>query len=168
MATRTAAARSLQALRTSPSPIRRTSSPDVRTLHSTARPQRPRLINRAFSTTTGLRRPEDHNKDIPPEKAGSYSRTSPDVTVEYPPDHALRPTRPVTMAADGSKPTLTAFSLEGRVGVVTGGARGLGLVMGQGMVYSGMDLAIVDLNSEFSTTHHRQTPICSQNKGPDR
>lgn len=33
--------------------------------------------------------------------------------------------------------------------MVTGGARGLGLVMGQGMVVSGADLAIVDLNSEF-------------------
>lgn len=34
--------------------------------------------------------------------------------------------------------------------MVTGGARGLGLVMGQGIVVSGGDLAIVDLNSEFS------------------
>jgi NAD(P)-dependent dehydrogenase (short-subunit alcohol dehydrogenase family) len=34
------------------------------------------------------------------------------------------------------------------VGIVTGGARGLGLVMGQGMVISGSDLAIVDLNKE--------------------
>lgn len=46
-------------------------------------------------------------------------------------------------------PTLATFSLQGKVGVVTGGARGLGLVMGQGIVVSGGDLAIVDLNSEF-------------------
>ncbi|KAK4102177.1 NAD(P)-binding protein [Parathielavia hyrcaniae] len=45
-------------------------------------------------------------------------------------------------------PTLATFSLQGKVGVVTGGARGLGLVMGQGMVISGADLAIVDLNKE--------------------
>lgn len=38
-------------------------------------------------------------------------------------------------------PPLATFSLQGRVGVVTGGARGLGLVMGQGMVVSGADLA---------------------------
>jgi D-arabinitol 2-dehydrogenase len=31
--------------------------------------------------------------------------------------------------------------------VVTGGARGLGLVMGQALINSGADLAIVDLNS---------------------
>ena len=45
------------------------------------------------------------------------------------------------------KRTLDTFSLEGRVGIVTGGARGLGLVMGQAMVDSGANLAIVDLNS---------------------
>lgn len=43
--------------------------------------------------------------------------------------------------------TLPTFSLEGKVAVVTGGARGLGLVMGQGLIESGADLAIVDLNS---------------------
>ena len=45
------------------------------------------------------------------------------------------------------KRTLPSFSLEGKVAVVTGGARGLGLVMGQALVQSGADLAIVDLNS---------------------
>jgi D-arabinitol 2-dehydrogenase len=44
--------------------------------------------------------------------------------------------------------TLASFSLEGRVAVITGGARGLGLVMGQALVASGADLAIVDLNKE--------------------
>ncbi|KAK7985213.1 short chain dehydrogenase [Apiospora saccharicola] len=46
--------------------------------------------------------------------------------------------------------TLASFSLEGKTGVVTGGARGLGLVMGQGMVISGANLAIVDMNSKSS------------------
>ncbi|KAL7621371.1 hypothetical protein AAE478_008692 [Parahypoxylon ruwenzoriense] len=46
------------------------------------------------------------------------------------------------------KRTLASFSLENKVGVVTGGARGLGLVMGQGMVISGANLAIVDMNKE--------------------
>ena len=45
------------------------------------------------------------------------------------------------------KRTLPSFSLEGRTAVVTGGARGLGLVMGQALIHSGADLAIVDLNS---------------------
>lgn len=43
--------------------------------------------------------------------------------------------------------TLTSFSLEKKVGIVTGGARGLGLAMAQAMVNSGADVAIVDLNS---------------------
>lgn len=47
------------------------------------------------------------------------------------------------------KRTLPTFSLEGKVAVVTGGARGLGLAMGEALVSSGADLAIVDLNSEL-------------------
>lgn len=83
---------------------------------------------------------------------GQYSRTDPDVTVEYPEDDQLPSSQPVRGHGGGiGKPTLASFSLDGHTGVVTGGARGLGLVMGQGMVYSGSDLAIVDLNSEFST-----------------
>jgi D-arabinitol 2-dehydrogenase len=38
--------------------------------------------------------------------------------------------------------------MEGRVAVVTGGARGLGLVMAQALVTSGADVAIVDMNKE--------------------
>lgn len=36
--------------------------------------------------------------------------------------------------------------------VVTGGARGLGLVMSQACVISGADVAIVDLNSQYLST----------------
>lgn len=39
--------------------------------------------------------------------------------------------------------TLPEFSLEGKVSVVTGGARGLGLVMAQALVNSGSHVAIV-------------------------
>ena len=46
--------------------------------------------------------------------------------------------------------TLPTFSLEGRTAVVTGGARGLGLVMGQALINSGADLAIVDMNSVYT------------------
>ena len=53
--------------------------------------------------------------------------------------------------------TLASFSLENRVAVVTGGARGLGLVMGQAIVESGADLAIVDLNSRISRVG---SPLC--------
>lgn len=84
---------------------------------------------------------------------GSYARTDNSITVEYPSDGSLPPSQPVSGAGRAGAnvfPTLASFSLQGKVGVVTGGARGLGLVMGQGMVISGADLAIVDLNSMSS------------------
>lgn len=43
------------------------------------------------------------------------------------------------------------FSLAGKLVLLTGAARGLGLVMGQAIVASGADLAMVDLNSRLST-----------------
>lgn len=59
------------------------------------------------------------------------------------------PAQPVVQGRGGMhfKRTLAQFSLENKVSMVTGGARGLGLVMAQGLVASGSDLAIVDLNS---------------------
>ncbi|WYZ39251.1 hypothetical protein EsH8_III_001165 [Colletotrichum jinshuiense] len=106
---------------------------------STARPQQQQQ-SRSISGSSNVR-----EKPHP----GQYSRTDPDVTVEYPEDHELPSSQPVRGHGGGiGKPTLASFSLEGHVGVVTGGARGLGLVMGQGMVYSGSDLAIVDLNKD--------------------
>jgi D-arabinitol 2-dehydrogenase len=83
------------------------------------------------------------------DKPGSYSRTDSDVEVTYPEEHELPSSKPVSgTGGQYVKPTLASFSLDGNVGVVTGGARGLGLVIGQGMVSSGADLALVDLNSE--------------------
>ncbi|ROV95448.1 hypothetical protein VMCG_08506 [Cytospora schulzeri] len=97
-------------------------------------------------------RAQASNKDKnEPAHAGSFARTDDSITVEYPPDHELPSSEPVTGAGRAGMhvyPTLATFSLEGKVGVVTGGARGLGLVMGQGMVVSGADLAIVDMNKE--------------------
>nr|XP_036588994.1 D-arabinitol dehydrogenase (short-chain dehydrogenase) [Colletotrichum truncatum]KAF6800636.1 D-arabinitol dehydrogenase (short-chain dehydrogenase) [Colletotrichum truncatum] len=105
---------------------------------SATKPQQPQSRNISSS-------PHVREKPHP----GQYSRTDPEVTVEYPEDHELPSSQPVRGHGGGiGKPTLASFSLEGHVGVVTGGARGLGLVMGQGMVYSGSDLAIVDLNKE--------------------
>lgn len=96
-------------------------------------------------------RPQATNKDKnEPDHAGSFARTDDSITVEYPKENELPPSEPVSGAGRAGMhvyPTLATFSLEGNVGVVTGGARGLGLVMGQGMVVSGADLAIVDMNS---------------------
>lgn len=109
----------------------------------------------AFTRTAAVhhssRRPQAINKDKDePDHAGSFARTDDSITVEYPKENELPPSEPVSGAGRAGMhvlPTLATFSLEGKVGVVTGGARGLGLVMGQGMVVSGADLAIVDMNS---------------------
>lgn len=61
------------------------------------------------------------------------------------------PRTPIVQGRGGMhfKRTLAQFSLENKVSLVTGGARGLGLVMSQALVASGSDLAIVDLNRTF-------------------
>lgn len=80
---------------------------------------------------------------------GSHSRTDGDIEVEYPAEHELPSSKPVPgTGGQYVKPTLPTFSLDGRVGVVTGGARGLGLVMAQGMVSSGANVALVDMNKD--------------------
>ncbi|KPM38179.1 hypothetical protein AK830_g8401 [Neonectria ditissima] len=105
----------------------------------------------------------------PPKR--SYSRTDPDVQVQYPEDHELPVSKPVSgQGGQFSKPTLASLSLEGKVVVITGGARGLGLVMGQGCVFSGADLAIVDLNKDEAQSQvgqlmdafKRENPTCER------
>lgn len=79
---------------------------------------------------------------------GAYARTDQSVVIEYPEAHEVPRSR-IVQGRGGMhfKRTLPSFSLENKVSVMTGGARGLGLVMGQALVASGSDLAIVDLNS---------------------
>jgi len=102
---------------------------------------------RSLHASRSLRRDEKEEGD---EREGSFARTDPSVEVEYPEEADLPPSTPVQGRGGlHFKRTLASFSLEGRVGVVTGGARGLGLVMSQAMVISGADVAIVDLNSKF-------------------
>ncbi|KFA66762.1 hypothetical protein S40285_05309 [Stachybotrys chlorohalonatus IBT 40285] len=97
-----------------------------------------------------------HNVPARHGKPGSYSRTDSDVKVEYPDDSELPSSKPVHgTGGQYIKPTLPSFTLDGNVGVVTGGARGLGLVIGQGMAYSGADLALVDLNKEEAENQAR-------------
>ena len=94
------------------------------------------------------------------EHEGSFARTDNTVRVEYPEEHDLPRSQPVQgRGGMHFKRTLASFSLEGKVGVVTGGARGLGLVMSQALVESGADVAIVDLNSAFSPSNISITPI---------
>jgi D-arabinitol 2-dehydrogenase len=114
---------------------------------------------RAFTTTPSR---FDRNSDEDVDKAstsgepgesgeheGQYARTNQDIVVEYPEEKDLPPSQPVVgRGGVHSLRTLAAFSMEGRVAVVTGGARGLGLVMAQALVSSGADVAIVDMNRE--------------------
>lgn len=79
---------------------------------------------------------------------GAFSRTDNRVAIQHPEDHEHPPSEPVVgRGGMHFKRTLSSFSLEGGVAVVTGGARGLGLVMSQACMLSGADVAIVDLNS---------------------
>lgn len=82
------------------------------------------------------------------EQEGSFARTDESVKIEYPDDENYPPS-PVVQGRGGThfKRTLAQFSLENKVSLVTGGARGLGLVMAQSLIASGSDVAIVDLNS---------------------
>jgi D-arabinitol 2-dehydrogenase len=108
-----------------------------------AAPAAPSL--RSFHGSASLRKDEEQE-----EPENSFARTDPSIEVEYPEEADLPPSAPVQGRGGlHFKRTLASFSLEGRVGVVTGGARGLGLVMSQAMVISGADVAIVDLNSGF-------------------
>ncbi|KAI9892383.1 MAG: hypothetical protein M1814_001585 [Vezdaea aestivalis] len=109
-------------------------------------------LSRGLSTS---RRSLDEKKSTIPtgpgeeEHHGQFARTDPTVQVEYPEENEL-PSSAISQGRGGLhfKRTLASFSLENKVTVVTGGARGLGLVMSQAMVISGADVAIVDLNRE--------------------
>ncbi|KAK8016154.1 NAD(P)-binding Rossmann-fold containing protein [Apiospora rasikravindrae] len=147
MASRFVLRASSQVLRSVAGAPIRTSTPACKTVAAAA----------SFHTTRTLRDDNSTNNKKPSSPhPGSFARTDDNITVEYPEEGQLPASKPVTgRGGDHMKRTLASFSLEGKTGVVTGGARGLGLVMGQGMVISGANLAIVDMNSESP----RCTPI---------
>lgn len=82
------------------------------------------------------------------QQEGQFARTDKEIVIPYPED-AYQPQQYTVQGRGGIhfKRTLAQFSPEEKVTVVTGGARGLGLVMAQALVASGSDVAIVDLNS---------------------
>jgi D-arabinitol 2-dehydrogenase len=105
-----------------------------------------------------------------PAAAGEYARTDESIEVKYPADHELPSSKPVQGAGMGDVnvlPTLATFSLKDKVAVVTGGARGLGLVMGQGLVISGANLAIVDLNKEEAEKQAKSIVETFKRDSPD-
>lgn len=119
-----------------------------------ATPMRP-ISARALSTTPFLRKPEDEHKPLKEEKGehvGAFSRTDDTIEIKYD-EAADNKSKPVQgRGGFHFQRTLASFTLEGKVGLVTGGARGLGLVMSQALVVSGADVAIVDLNSKYNSS----------------
>lgn len=136
----------------------------IKAFNTTARPATRATFTRPLSYTSTRANKKNDPKNDPllaatnqapdgasGEHEGQFARTDESVQIEYPPDSEM-PAQPVVQGRGGMhfKRTLAQFSLESKVSMVTGGARGLGLVMGQGLVASGSDLAIVDLNSMFA------------------
>lgn len=125
------------------------------------RPAQPKLasIRQFASTPRRFEKNEDEDEHSAYSTAGEpgesgdhegqYARTREDIKVEYPEEKDLPPSKPVQgRGGIHAKRTLASFSMEGKTAVVTGGARGLGLVMAQALVTSGADVAIVDMNRE--------------------
>src|ERR1700761_4750406 len=103
-------------------------------------------ILRQFSTAFVLRvsKHDDATTSHPPKASGQQegesARTSADIRFQHPESSALASSDPARGHGGAHpKPTLSSFSLEGKVAVVTGGARGLGLVMAQGLMISGAE-----------------------------
>jgi D-arabinitol 2-dehydrogenase len=121
---------------------------------------------RSIHTTKTLRRDDEKEGH-----EGSFARTDESIQVEYPDESDLPSSAPVQgRGGMHFRRTLASFSLEGRVGVVTGGARGLGLVMSQAMVISGADVAIVDLNKEEAAKQAEELmkAFVKENPGSDK
>jgi len=117
------------------------------------------LQTRSLIATPWLRQSSDKTLDAattagkPGESGdheGQFARTEESIRVEHPEEHKMPRSEPLSgRGGEHNMRTLASFSLEGKVAVITGGARGLGLVMTQALVISGADVAIVDLNSKF-------------------
>jgi D-arabinitol 2-dehydrogenase len=119
-------------------------------------------LYRTLSTSPLLFKPSGSKYDSattsrPPKEScnqeGESARTDSKVSFGYPDGEALSRDPLRGHGSRHFKPTLASFSLEGKVAVLTGAARGLGLVMAQALMLSGADIAIVDLNGEFASAH---------------
>jgi hypothetical protein len=157
------------------------------------RRQAPRILPASEPTLSPFRRfshsPLRLSKDLPKESQrynavstsakpgeignheGEHARINESIQVEYPKEEDIPHSRPVQgRGGPHLKRTLASFSLEGRVAVVTGGARGLGLVMAQALVTSGADVALVDLNRDEAHSSAQQLieSYKSENPGAEK
>jgi len=127
----------------------------LRALRSLSRPALSGWRYRQFTLSTPYKQSkrDDATTGHPPNASslqeGKAAQTDSSVRFEHPGPNALSSEEPVRgQGGRRFKPTLASFSLEGKVAVVTGGARGLGLVMAQGLMTGGAQVALVDLNDE--------------------
>lgn len=139
-ATRAAVRPSTSTLTARTSPLTRTFT-NLTPLHDKVSPDDPKDETRHDKFTTAATVDTGHE--------GTASRTDDSFRYEHPDDESELPASKPVQGRGRHLRTLASFSLEDKVGVVTGGARGLGLVMSQAMVVSGADVAIVDMNSRF-------------------
>jgi D-arabinitol 2-dehydrogenase len=94
------------------------------------------------------------------QQEGETARTDERVHFEHPDPSKLPSSEPVRgHGGRHFKPTLASFSLERKVAVITGGARGLGLVMAQALMTSGAEIALVDLDGKVSAVSSRVIDI---------
>ena len=129
-----------------------------------------RVATRQFSNTVSRsqrKNDDQHDKYTTSSESGTHkhegqhSRTDRTIQIEYPEEEGLPRQKPIVgRGGVHSKRTLASFSMEDRVAVVTGGARGLGLVMSQALVTSGANVAIVDLNSQSPRSWFLIWPAC--------
>ncbi|MCJ1473908.1 hypothetical protein MMC13_002564 [Lambiella insularis] len=134
----------------------------LRLAFNTVKPSNPTRLVRPITSTSKLYKEKNDRSQAPnAEHEGTYARTLNTVRVEYPDENEMPRSKPVQgRGGIHNKRTLASFSLEGKSAVVTGGARGLGLVMSQALVISGCDVAIVDLNKDEGA---RQAKLLMQN-----
>ena len=127
-----------------------------------------RLPTRPISTTSVLRASDkdldDATTSAPPgasgDHEGQHARTDDRFRFDHPGEGNMPPTSPVRgRGGVHNLPTLATFSLNDRVVALTGGARGLGLVMAQACIISGADVAIIDLNSELYSFRPVTSPM---------
>lgn len=118
-------------------------------LTSTSRTLRP---VRTFTASQAIRNrsPLDGSDINFVHPTGENARTDDTISIRYP-GHGFDSLKEDGPLHDGGRHftrTLASFSLEGKVCVVTGAARGLGYTMTQAFIESGAEVAIIDLNKE--------------------
>ncbi|KAI3479772.1 hypothetical protein L1887_58167 [Cichorium endivia] len=115
---------------------------------------RPSAVARTFASSSRSMSQDNKGKAKPLDTA-PFASTKDDVVVPYPEDSSRHPADDVGHNTTGGRVgrhtqrTLASFSMEGKVCVVTGAARGIGNLIARTFVESGANhVAIVDLNED--------------------